>query len=96
MFITQKGVELLLKSNFAFTMPSKKLLATTLKALADEEGRLWEAATKTRYRAKLLDSSLLLFHAERIGEDPEVLNAKIQEPLPPGLTWTPVSGKVQK
>ncbi|MCH9802152.1 MAG: hypothetical protein K0U62_11580 [Actinomycetia bacterium] len=95
-FITQKGVELLLKSNFAFTMPSKKLLATTLKALADEEGRLWEAATKTRYRAKLLDSSLLLFHAERIGEDPEVLNAKIQEPLPPGLTWTPVSGKVQK
>jgi hypothetical protein len=95
-FITQKGVELLLKSNFAFTMPSKKLLATTLKALADEEGRLWDASTKTRYRAKSLDPALLLFHAERIGEDPDVLKAKIQEPLPKDLSWTPGSGKVQK
>ena len=87
MLVTHKGVESLLKSNFTFSLPSKKLLATTLKALADTEGRVWDSENQKRYRAKSLDPRLILYHADRIDEDKEAVEACISASLPKGITW---------
>ena len=86
--VTHKGVESLLKSNFTFSLPSKKLLATTLKALADSEGRVWDAENSKRYRAKSLDPRLIIYHAKRIDEDTDTLKARLAQPLPKKVTWT--------
>jgi hypothetical protein len=89
LLMTQKAAKDLLRSNFAFSMPALKSLATTLGSICDESGRVLNKNTRKKSRARSVNRWVVLNHAKKIDADFDHLKELFDRDLAPNLTWMP-------